>query len=130
MRRPTLEQHARELLKQPHEWVMHEWMRCGGHAPDWTATRVVGSVVTDFITRGPRKGKPNYRKLDRSLFLTTTVMDDDHKSWLADWETETGKCHTCEGTGKEWALWSADAGSKYRTCTRCEGDGLKREAKP
>ena len=41
----------------------------------------------------------------------------------AVYETETGKCWDCKGTGQVWAGWSKADGTRYRDCPRCNATG-------
>ncbi|QSQ14082.1 hypothetical protein [Myxococcus landrumensis] len=84
---------------------------------------VSGGVYSTLVKSGPRKGKPNYGKPDpgteRRLVISFVELD----ACKAQWEAETGKCSKCGGSGEEGAGWSKEGGSRYRTCTRCNGSG-------
>lgn len=101
--------------------------RIGGHPPEWKFYQfevidggmLVTGGVPRYVTRGPNKGQPRWKgRGDRVL-----VGDAEHRAECSAYEHETGKCHKCWGTGQEFAGWSRDQGTHYRTCFRCKGTG-------
>ena len=88
---------------------------------DVAIVKMVGCVVTKFITRGPRKGRPKYDGEPRTVYVSEAEMVAE----CARWEAETGKCGRCMGVGQEWAGWSSDTGTRTETCRRCSGSGSK-----
>jgi DnaJ-class molecular chaperone len=118
---PTLESHARELLGLPPDWRVYRWTVKG------RGVEVEGAVCNAFITRGKWKGRTNWKKKDLNTLITITIPDALHKQWMREWESRTGLCHNCSGTGEEWAGWSAAEGTKRRPCRPCGASGLKSE---
>jgi hypothetical protein len=113
--RPSLEAHARELLDMPPEWRAFRWEAKG------RGVLVEGAIPLAVYKRGPRKGKPKWNpRTDESAIV---VLDNMHTEWLAQWESRTGKCHACAGSGQEWAGWSLTTGVSYRPCQRCGATG-------
>lgn len=99
--------------------------------PDWEAYSfrcvepngilMEGGVFRARITRGKRKGRPNYDKPEPGTKRTVVITDRD--AFAAAWEVETGKCRDCTGT--RVTLKSAGvSGTFWRTCRRCNGTGL------
>jgi hypothetical protein len=84
---------------------------------------ITGAVCTETITRGLRKGEPNWKKRDRAtereLFATFSQLDAVRDQW----ERDTGKCASCGGDGQESAGWIRRTGTLYRPCTRCNATG-------
>lgn len=122
--RPSLEQHARELLDMPPEWRAYRFEAKG------KGVLVEGAVVTEVYKRGPRAGTLNYGKRDKSTEAVIVILDAQHQQWLMDWEGATGKCHKCDGTSREWAGWTRSDGSIYRPCTRCDATGQAQLNRP
>ena len=48
------------------------------------------------------------------------------RAFEARYETETGKCAVCDGSGQVWAGYKEGEGHRYRPCSRkgCEGGTL------
>jgi len=80
-----------------------------------------GAVPIGEYKSGPRKGRPKWPK--ESECQTIWLKDSEMDEVAAEWESETGKCHKCDGSGQEFWAWSAKDGTKTRTCKRCEGSG-------
>lgn len=73
------------------------------------------------FTRGPKKGKPNYRKkVNVRMFAVTVAQAGD---WEDEWEAETGKCSNCLGEGRVVSKWSKAGGTEWRVCKLCNGRG-------
>lgn len=83
---------------------------------------VDGCVPYGTYSRGPRKGKPRYshpKATDRRTIIVTT----DQVQAAASAYESCGRCWQCKGSGKEWSGWSAETGTRQRTCRRCQGTG-------
>lgn len=119
-RPPTEEQHAKELLGAPREW---QWsmMRREGDWPNCWGVTIEGGVCPPK-TRGPNKGRPNWRKATHKRVITLT--DEMHRAWLRAWEAAERKCWVCWGTGERWTSWSVATGDSYEPCKRCGASGL------
>lgn len=83
---------------------------------------VTGEVPDGVYTRGPRKGKPRFRRHAGQHHMTIVVSDSEIYSEAAQHESG-GSCWNCKGTGEVWAGWSVAEGTKRRTCGRCGGTG-------
>lgn len=74
-----------------------------------------------LVTRGPRKGKPNWRKRtdERVRLLGRTELAERVEAW----SVRTGNCSTCGGSAVNFVSWSAANGTVTRPCTKCDGTG-------
>lgn len=70
------------------------------------------------IKRGPRKGKHTWEETN-----TLWMKQTDIEATKLEWESETGKCWQCSGSGKDLAGWNHKTGARFRTCGRCNGEG-------
>ncbi|MGF6212385.1 hypothetical protein [Comamonas sp. 4034] len=112
---------AREKLgEKAKDWQIFRWERIGD-GNDF----VVGFGQTRLKTSGKNKGETTWRGIDGrqlphgKVVVTGAEMD----AARAKYETDTGHCGECGGTGQAWCGWSAAEGTKYRTCHRCNGTG-------
>lgn len=85
---------------------------------------VTGAVCTMLFKSGPRKGRPNWDKRDRSTQREIVVTREQLQERRAQWERDTGKCVQCFGTKAEFASWSSIEGTKTRPCRRCKETGV------
>lgn len=118
------EAHAREKLGMPPEWQMSFWSTHGDVSDD--ASVEVGGAVYGLVTRGPRKGRPNWEKFEPGTKKTVWLHKHERVAFKQAWVERTGKCPSCYGTGQEWRGWNHLTGSKYETCTECRGSGKPR----
>lgn len=85
------------------------------------STIVEGGIPRSLVTRGPRKGLPNWTKPDAVSKMI--VSPADVLARKLRFEAETGNCHQCGGVGQEFKGWSKEAGRLTRECRRCRGNG-------
>ena len=113
------EEHAREKYALPPEWTASQFACFPLDGPT-LYVQLIGAVY-EPVTRGPRKGKPNW---DKPIGKKTTAILPiaDHEAWVRAWERRTGKCSSCVGTGQTIARCSA-AGTEWRDCRICGGTG-------
>lgn len=116
-----LENHAREKVGMPQDWQVWSY-EVLDHESDDSTMKITGAIAP-IVTRGKRKGLKNWRKKDKATIRNAYIRESEHDEWLSVWESKTGNCHKCQGTGEMWAGWSAKDGTRYRTCTRCSGSG-------
>lgn len=106
----------RKLGALPDGWEVCRWSRIGTDAVLYE-----GGVPT-VIQRGPNKGKKRWRGPVQSAVVT------DAEEWAerARYERETGRCANCYGSGRQWAGWHYQEGTKYRPCRACGATGCAR----
>lgn len=75
--------------------------------------------VPRLLKRGPRKGKQTWD----GKGTTEVVTQSELKTEQDRYESQTGKCGKCMGSGKLYAGWNSVDGTKYRTCNPCGGSG-------
>lgn len=98
--------------------------RKAGNIDGWEAYRFecVGSdaiMVTGGIPETTKTGKKRWRgKGHVEIVLQSEIETEKHR-----YESDTGKCAECFGTGQEFAKWSVSNGTEYRTCHKCDGNG-------
>lgn len=106
------------------QWFSFKVLDHKGKEPkDWRYAQYEGAVYPHLITRGPRKGLPNYRKPEPGTERTCIVDDLQYQAWLVEWEARMNKCCGCEGSGEQWRGWDATMGDKFSRCFRCGGTG-------
>lgn len=71
------------------------------------------------------KDDEGFPQWDDSTDRAVIVTDAEEKEEFDRYERETGKCGECLGTQKTFKSWDHKEGTKYRTCPRCNGSGLK-----
>lgn len=103
----------RKLGELPEGFAFSGWEIIG---PDCVLYR---GGVTRKITRGPRKGERTWDKITHKVAVTQSEIIDEKRRY----ETETGNCAECSGTGEVWAGWHHINGHRYKTCTKCGGSG-------
>jgi hypothetical protein len=98
---------------------------------DREGTALIQGSVAPLKTRGPSKGRPNWRKRDLSTerkFVVTRAQIQEAK---AHFEARTGLCYECDGNGTKFSRWERDIGSTYDTpCKRCSQTGIAPHARP
>lgn len=85
-----------------------------GYGPEWCWFRmkVLGDGVTEV--RG---------RVQREPIDVVFVTEADVEAACARYETETGRCRDCFGTGGEFAGASLADGVRLRPCRRCRETG-------
>lgn len=121
-----LELHAIEKYALPENWSSYRY-ECFPKTCGETLYYQLTGMVAPPKTKGPNKGRPNWKNGDRNTKFVCIIPVSEHEQWLKTWELKTGKCSGCEGTGKALAQWSVIKGSEYRECSKCKGTGLKNE---
>jgi len=114
-----LERMARERLGVGDDWNVCVWESLPpGHR------RTDTYRVTGAVKRGP-KWPP--LKECQQVYVSPAEAD----AYALAWETRTGKCHECEGSGKEVASFCCrKSKATYRPCSRCDGTGERRAGGP
>jgi len=116
-------------LPEGWRWVSFKVLDHVGKNPkDWHFAQYDGAVYPHLITRGPRKGRPNYRKPVPGTQRTVILDDRAFEAWKLQWQNDTGLCCVCAGSGEVWAGWSAAEGNRTRPCDDCNTTGQVRNA--
>lgn len=79
-----------------------------------------GAVPIGTYSRGPRKGKPKWPPLGQLQRVVITA--DEVLQERIRWESETGLCSHCGGTGLQVKSTGIN-GTIYRKCVSCDGTG-------
>ena len=103
---------ALRKLNAPEGFEFYKWQCVGTDAVELT-----GCVPTRTISKGPRKGKPDYKS---GKALVAVVTEAEEQAEEARWCAETGKCGRCLGEGKVFAGWHYINGTTYRQCPDCQ----------
>ena len=120
-----LEEHVREMIGGAPEWAASSYECMGGDlSQGYDGVEVKGAVYA-VTEKGPRKGKPNYRKAQPGSARTVFVLRKNHDQWVKQWEEKTGKCSNCVGDGKVCWSVSVEHGARYRPCHVCSGTGRR-----
>jgi hypothetical protein len=73
------------------------------------------------LTRGPRKGQPNWRSAtNRQVRL---LSREQIESGAERWSERTGLCVSCVGDGRSFSGWRLGEGSRFVPCKTCNGTG-------
>jgi hypothetical protein len=94
-------------------WRAFRWQAAG---PD---SIVTGSVPVGVYSRGPRKGQPKFT----GPGIMVVVTRAEKEAAASAYETETGRCWNCKGSGQVVRKISVTEGNTYRPCTLCGGSG-------
>lgn len=119
--------HARERAGMPESWSIYrfEHKTPGGSIPPYTE---LTGAVAPLLLSGPQKGRPNWKKMDKSTERTVCVTQSEHDAWCEAWEARTGKCRKCVGEGTRPDGWSKAEGQRWRECRDCGGTGKAKAA--
>lgn len=108
---------ARRKLARGEDWHWCNFERVGADA------LLEGGVPSVYV-RGKRAGLNKWEgvKLER-VVVTRAELDSE----MCEYESITGRCRSCAGSGLERGGWSAETGDRFRTCKRCGGSGKPQE---
>lgn len=84
--------------------------------------------IAPLLKSGPRKGKPNWRKVTNCKVFHVTP--EEYVAIADAYEKETGNCTECAGRGEVFARWAAGEGTTYKQCHVCSGMGKCELAAP
>jgi hypothetical protein len=79
-----------------------------------------GANVLGTFSKGKRAGRPRF---DRRNKIRVSVSENEVAYACQRYESNTGKCFDCLGSGEQSAGWSKAHGNRYRECQRCKGEG-------
>jgi len=86
--------------------------------------RLRGCVPSRFYTSGKRKGEPVWSEPVPGTRNTVCFMNSEVRVTQEAWETQTGQCAQCDGTGQQFAGWDRVNGRRTKRCEKCGGTGL------
>ncbi len=126
-RPPRPERCAVETYNLPQDWQVVSWEKVGMSPGrrDYQYLEIKGGVYRHTVQKGKNKGDIDFRKPEPGTVATVSLTPQQIEAWLEKWETETGCCKDCDGTGFRWNGWSAKSGNSYRPCKRCEQTGRR-----
>jgi hypothetical protein len=108
---------ARDRLGEKPEWKLYLYeVKDSPHGEYYELT----GAIAPPVTKGPRKGLPNWRKMDKATVKTVQLTIKEYEQYAADWEKRTGSCRDCFGSGKRFVGWSAETGNRFQPCDRCD----------
>jgi hypothetical protein len=99
--------------KMPEGWSAFRWERATG------GSMVTGSIPDGVYSRGPRKGKP--RRIGPKEVVV--VSKNEMGTAAAAYESSSGNCWDCKGTGQVPWKWVKAGGWQHKSCDRCHGSG-------
>lgn len=100
-------------------WEIYAWEVIDTDSED--RDFLVKGGIPRLLKIGPRKGKKTFR--DATSLRRAMVSSAEIEKCRLDYETETGKCHGCCGTGLMFRKWSSAGGTEYDECSRCDASG-------
>jgi hypothetical protein len=109
---------AERVHKVPSGW---RWCRLDSHNKPQGFIEMQGAIPIGEYKSGPRKGMPKWPNSDQ--LQTIWIQESEMNAVAEQWESETGKCHKCDGSGKTVASSHVVHGKTYRECKRCKGSG-------
>ena len=97
------------------------WRRCSVdcHKKPEDFIEVRGAIPVGVMKSGPRKGSAKWPKELQTLWMRRRNMDRTQ----IEWESETGQCFKCQGSGQEYRGWSRVEGEIHGPCSRCNATG-------
>jgi hypothetical protein len=107
----------------PEDFRFFKFEAVGETGEDYSGTMLTG-VICPLVATGPRKGRPNWKAKDKTTQRKFFVPDSAVAQEEQAYESETGKCAECMGSGKQVHSVSAKAGTTYRPCRKCKGSCL------
>lgn len=111
----------------PEGWEVFIWETINMDTPN-EAIQFTGAVVNETFKSGPRKGRKNFSKRDKSTEMKLVMTREELFAFQDKWGAENDTCPSCWGSGKTMQSWSIHEGTTYRKCHRCKGDGKFVEA--
>lgn len=74
---------------------------------------------TRLITRGKRKGMPTFCGEKVTVIVQPNEIEAEERAY----ESSTGYCAECVGSGRVFAKWDHKTGTWFRACQKCGGTG-------
>ena len=83
---------------------------------------VIGGIPIGILSKGPYKGRPKFGP--RSTDIRLVITDAEREAEMSIYERETGKCSTCEGSGRRTTGFSVKDGRHTVPCAKCNATGV------
>lgn len=116
-----LDEHARDRAGLGEQWRPYHY-EVVNEPGQPMLVKLIGAIAPPFV-RGPRKGTPNWRQMDRATRRTIYITGAENDEWCRAWQERTGKCMECKGCGEVLQSWSAAHGVTMKACNACGGTG-------
>lgn len=104
------------------EWEPYLYEVIGDHRDRNASLIKITGAVAPLVSRGPNRGRRNWRRMQRDTVREFFFTADDHDLFVDEWERTTDRCKRCFGYGKEVQSVGV-SGTTYRKCRRCHGTG-------
>jgi len=116
---------ARSLAGMGPDWSPFKYEAIGGN----DRPMLIVGAVAPTISRGPRKGRPNWQKRDPATERSVVILGEQMRRFEREWSAKTGLCARCVGHGDTLCGWSVVDGNRYRVCKKCNGTGKASEVR-
>jgi hypothetical protein len=97
----------------PENFGVFSWERVGPDAVIYTGAEF------RIKTKGPDKGGRKFFGEKKQAVVTKAEMEAEKVRY----ETDTGNCASCCGTGEVFKRWNHKTGTHYKMCKKCNGTG-------
>ena len=104
-------------------WKGYQWQSADG------GFVIKGCVPSGVYKKGKKKGTPKFRPAIPNTERTVIVSHEKCVEHVRLYESSTGNCFVCKGSGQQWAGWSRELGEIKRPCKSCSATGLAERAK-
>lgn len=118
-----MEIHGKEKIAAPDGFEFYFFEKLPEQGPA-QVIKMVGGVAPIKI-KGRNKDERNWKKMDPATKREVYLPVEEHKAWIAEWETKTGLCANCQGEGVVTAGWNVETGIRQKPCPQCGGTGQK-----
>ena len=112
---------AKKKVNGRNGWKWFSW-KCIGKTRDL----LVKGGLPRIIASGPRKGGDNWRGVPADECVVT---EGELDAAIKTYQSETGNCYQCFGSGQSFSRWHHIKGISFRACTACNatGDALQKK---
>lgn len=88
--------------------------------------RIKGVIPERTITRGPRKGQPDYRTGQKNSLV---LLDSEFEEWQDFYESQ-GNCPSCNNSGEVFTKWTKANGAEKKKCDYCNKPAEEEKCDP
>lgn len=104
---------ARKKLNALESWEHYKW-----EIVSLDDLLVTGGIAR-LLKSGKREGRRTWDGKGQTVVVTAAELSAEYLLY----ESETGNCHKCGGSGRALFSWCAIDGNEYETCQACDGTG-------